>query len=436
MAQNKYRMLNEIKELKSLIKNNCVDKSFKAQLTYTFTNEGILTENNINFDIPMKYEDFRHVDYLLMQDIHHEFKKATKIPNLEFTLHFMPSEDDDLYDQGYDENMGYDYDYDYDYYNEPKIVVIHENYDSYDSYKYVDYYKLLPAEQELINREFKPNYDIDYIFITIQNDQISMEIPSHNKITNDAFMKLLSHVKSVNNLMLDLNDLVDDNTFKIPKLIKTEPTHEVVNNFLQSYKKEMPKLKKYFNKFLKNSILESQETYLWIDSDRRNKISEAIVIEHIGYEFNWNSYPLKNNLKKDNLPKVHSYQDKSWVQANLLHENKTDLNGYATRDISGNVNGSILIDYIWLQIKNALDKNIFLEDYTSLKLSITKGKIDHLQTGLTKNQIYGFNKNNEVIFCLNADADYSNNLCQVINDLELFKKQLNKIICELAELAQ
>ena len=421
MSQNQYRMLNEIKELKSLINAYCAVKSFNAKLTYTFTNKGILTASNVSFEMPMEYENFRHVDYLVMQDIHHKFKKATKIPNLEFTLHFMPSEDDNLYDV--------DYDYDYGYYDEPKIVVIHE---SYEGYEYVDYYKLLPTEQEFINREFKPNLNIEHLFITIQNDQISMEIPDHNKITNDVFMKLLSHVESINKLMLDLNDLVDNNTFKIPRLIKAEPTQDVVNNFIKSYKKEMPKLKNYFNKFLKNSILESQETYLWIDRDRRNRISEAIVIEHIGYEFNWNSYPIKNNPKKDNLPKVHSYQDKSWVQANVLHENKTDLNGYATRDISGNVNGSILTNYVWSQLKNTLDENIFLEGYTSLKLSLTKGKIEHLQqAGHTKNQIYGFNKNNEIIFCLNAENEYSNNLNHIIKDLQAFKSQLNLIICEL-----
>ena len=422
MSQNQYRMLNEIKELKSLINNYRFDKSFKAQLTYTFTNKGILAASNVRFEMPIEYENFRHVDYLVMQNIHHKFKKATKIPNLEFTLHFMSFDDDNLYDV--------DYDYDYDYYDEPKIVVIHENYEGYD---YIDYYKLLPAEQEFINLEFKPNRDIEYLFITIQNDQISMEIPNSNNITNDAFTKLLSHVESINKLMLDLNDLVDNNTFKIPNLIKAEPTQDVVNNFLKSYKKEMPKLKNYFNKFLENSIFESQETYLWIDRDRRNKISEAIVIEHIGYEFNWNSYPLKNNPKKNNLPKVHSYQDKSWVPANVLHENKTELNGYATRDISGNVNGSILTDYVWLQLKNTLNKNIFLEGYTSLKLSITKGKIEHLQVSHTKNQIYGFNKNNEIVFCLNAENEYSDNLSHIIKDLQTFKDQLNLIICELTK---
>lgn len=34
MSQNKYRILNEIKELRSLIKNHCVDKSFKTRLIY------------------------------------------------------------------------------------------------------------------------------------------------------------------------------------------------------------------------------------------------------------------------------------------------------------------------------------------------------------------------------------------------------------------
>ena len=89
MSQNQYRMLNEIKELKSLINTYCADKSFKAKLTYTFTNKGILTANNVSFEMPMEYENFRHVDYLVMQDIHHKFKKATKIPNLEFTLHYI-----------------------------------------------------------------------------------------------------------------------------------------------------------------------------------------------------------------------------------------------------------------------------------------------------------------------------------------------------------
>ena len=427
MSQNKYRILNEIKELRSLIKNHCVDKSFKARLIYTFTNEGILTENNVSFDMPMKYEDFRHVDYLVMQYIHHTFKKLTKIPNLEFTLHFTPSDDEIQYDNNYD--------YDYDYYQEPKQIVIHEN---YDNYNYVDYYKLSSTEQEFFDREFKSNVDIGYLIITItiQNDKIFMKISKYGSGIDKPLIKLISHIDSINNLMFDLDDLVDYNTFNIPKLIKVESNKDVVNNFLQSYKKEMPKLKKYFNNFLKNSILESQETYLWIDRDRRNKIGEAIVIEHIGYEFNWNSYPLKKNLKTDNLPKVHSYQDKSWVEANVLCEMKKDLNGYATRDISGNVNNSILTDYVWSRIKNTLDKNIFAEDYTVLKLSLTKGKIDYLKAGNIKNQIYGFNKNNEVIFCLKAENDYSSNLCQIINDLELFKEQLNAIICELTEPAQ
>lgn len=425
MSQNKYRILNEIKELKSLIKNHYADNSFKARLIYTFTNEGILTENNVNFNMPMKYEDFRHVDYLVMQDIHHTFKKVTKIPNLEFTLHFTPSDDEIQYDNNYD--------YDYDYYQEPKQIVIHEN---YDNYNYVDYYKLSSTEQEFFDREFKSNVDIGYLIITIQDDKIFMEISKYGLGIDKLLIKLISHIDSINNLMFDLDDLVDHNTFNIPKLIKVESNKDVVNNFLQSYKKEMPKLKKYFNNFLKNSILESQETYLWIDRDRRNKIGEAIVIEHIGYEFNWNSYPLKKNLKTDNLPKVHSYQDKSWVEANVLYEMKKDLNGYATRDISGNVNNSILTDYVWPRIKNTLDKNIFAEDYTVLKLSLTKGKIDYLKAGNIKNQIYGFNKNNEVIFCLKAENDYSSNLCQIINDLELFKEQLNAIICELTEPAQ
>lgn len=427
MSQNKYRILNEIKELRSLIKNHCVDKSFKARLTYTFTNEGILTENNVSFDMPMKYEDFRHVDYLVMQYIHHTFKKVTKIPNLEFTLHFKPSDDEIQYD------YNYDYHYDYDYYQKPKQIVIYEN---YDNYNYVDYYKLSSTEQEFFDRELKSNVDIGYLIITIQDDKIFMEIPEQKLIIDELFIKLISHIDSINNLMFDLDDLVDHNTFNIPKLIKVESNKDVVNNFLQSYKKEMPKLKKYFNNFLKDSILESQETYLWIDRDRRNKIGEAIVIEHIGYEFNWNSYPLKKNLKTDNLPKVHSYQDKSCVEANVLYEMKTDFNGYATRDISGNVNNSILTDYVWSRIKNTLDKNIFAENYTVLKLSLTKSKIERLKAGHIKNQIYGFNKNNEIIFCLKTENDYSSNICQIINDSELFREQLNAIISELAELAQ
>lgn len=103
-----------------------------------------------------------------------------------------------------------------------------------------------------------------------------------------------------------------------------------LNNYITNVATAM-QTTKYFEPFLSTAHHFTSEAYLFYSSDTRKPLQEALVFEHIGYDFHWNAYNYFESSTARLLPILHSYKDNSWNIAMVDH--KKDLTGIATRTI-------------------------------------------------------------------------------------------------------
>lgn len=235
----------------------------------------------------------------------------------------------------------------------------------------------------------------------------------------DKFLSIIKYSEQYSNLYNEILKTLNNSNLEIVSRYSLE--EEVANTAKIDYLKEIKsQINKYNNictSFLSKTIGKYKEDKaFYLTSDNRKFVKEAFIIEHEGYNFFWNSYPVKIKQPLTNF--VHSFYDKSWKQ---LPEGK-DLSGEGVRYLTESPDNNLLKG-IYNSIKNSISENIFNYNYMEMKLYTTKGFIEEII--INYNTVYGLNKEKEIVFLFKSENKFKE---EVIHDKDLFIKDLNKVI--------
>lgn len=333
------------------------------------------------------YNDYYQYENLVL----HLDKKAS------FSLVFSPEEDFD------------------GYLNSPMLEI----YDQEDFVKDItDIIELSEKSQEklkfLDDKYLSVYYEIEIIWENC-NPKFSILSTSGNF---KKFLSIIQYSEEYSSLYNNFLKLFNNHNQEIISKFSLE---EIIDDSSRDYLKEIKdQANKYNNictSFLSKTIgryLEDKAFYL--TSDNRKPISEAFLIEHQGYDFHWNSYPIK--IKNPLTNYVHYFYDKSWKQ---LPENK-ELSGESVRYLAES-DGNNLLKGIYSSLKDSLSENIFNYSYMEMKLYLTKGDIEDII--IEYNSIYGLTQKGEVVFFFKSDKKFKE---EVILNKELFINNLNNLI--------
>ena len=397
---------NEIKHIKNSLNRlkYANIKNFYANIGISFSNNTIEFVPEIEVDFTdTEIEDFKYSHFQIFDDIvNNELKKYN------FILNFAEEPECD------------------GYLNSPIIDIYNDNYD-YDNAGFSQ--KIPYTPQELKSLDFITSKN-SRIYSTLsfyfnENNNIETEVDISFTDNNPLF-DLISHSSTYYEILTRYLENNDKNPIQLPiKFIDSE-TIEPVNltDDLISALNELDE-KKTFDKFIENSILKDEEIYIWISTYLEKNISEGLIIEHIGYNFNWNNY---NKLdKKINFNILHSYQDLSWKPAMVSNrEKESNLTGVSKRDLLLG-NDSYFKDNLFKLTKECLSSNIFRDSYSKFKMVVNKGLI--ISHKIIEGCLYGLNENGEVILFISCENSHKNEL--PIIDIDLFIEKLNTLIKEL-----
>lgn len=235
----------------------------------------------------------------------------------------------------------------------------------------------------------------------------------------DKFLSIIKYSEQYSNLYNEILKTLNNSNLGIVSryLLEEEVTNTSEIDYLKEIKSQINKYNNICTSFLSKTIGRYKEDKaFYLTSDNRKPIKEAFVIEHEGYNFFWNSYPVKINNPLTNF--VHSFYDKSWKQ---LPEDK-DLSGEAIRYLAES-SANNLLKGVYNTIKNSISENIFNYNYMEMKLYLTKGDIEDIS--INYNTIYGLNKDKEVVFLFKSENTLKKDL---FIDKKLFINSLNYII--------
>lgn len=244
--------------------------------------------------------------------------------------------------------------------------------------------------------------------------EVSKNSINVNTDLDDNTIKILSYCKPAYDTYCELLSLIDkqpdfDRTPVKPVKTDVSLLKETINTIEQ---------KNTFDRFLKGVIeLVSTETYLYTD-----KSKAQLVFEHVGYDFQWNSYPYDELKSLKGIPTIHSYEDLSWKVARC-NTNRNDLTGLGIRNLVES-NSTYVSDLLYEYTNDAiLDKhNVFSDRSNVFKVSLTEGPIVTIQKEW--DGMYGLSSNGKVIMTLKHDRDLE-------IDKNKFKKGLNRLITDV-----
>lgn len=405
MEKSKYKIISLLNELKSLFYEMRYDLPKKTyQINLSLYKDKVVLDNDIKVDFSdLSKSKFMYIDYESLSNLLHYKNSISK--NFSMTINF----ESELEIDGYSSPVK-EYIYSSDYSDcSPNDLI---------------FYPVMNKEESSFVKKTGISSDSGIwlsLFFEIKNNKVSvsLERKEFNSKVGSVITKIPDYYNFYNEL-LSLLDSKDGHQLSFEGLEDYQDTFSQ-RNILEEFKKSYKEIveNNYFESFLSTAIGKIDYSfYLFTDKDTNANISHALVFEHEGNSFNWNSYS-KLNKNKITIPVVHSYIDHSWSVSKVNFSKS--INGIASRTIKDKSEilesvAMLLFDFT----KDSLSDNVFMKPYTKFKIFLSKGNITKIETDWRN--VYGLNENDEVVFQLSYNDEH------YINDLEIFKKGLNNLI--------